>query len=157
MDHARYVRTLRELAGKGQRQIYVLGKRLGSVCCNNGQRVEVDASLRRWPGSFFDVVYVMHAPEGHNELIEEVFISAAACAGAVIIDVSAPQLRPSRLTPVFAATPGRLVPRLATLARLLAPGLVLGGVWTATNAHAHLPAASSGAGTVAAMPPSSPP
>lgn len=140
MDHGRFVRTLADLARKGQRQVYVLGKRLGSVMCDNGQRVEVDASLRRWPGSFFDLVYVMQAPHADadeasgGELMEEVFLSAAACAGALIVDVSAPRMS-TRPMPVFARRPARLMPRLAALARLLAPSLVLGGVWTAVNAH----------------------
>lgn len=134
MSHASFVQTMAELDAKGQTQIYIVGKRLGSVLCSNGQRVDVDATLRRWRGSFFDVVYVMHAHEGEGELAEEVFISGAACAGAMIVDVSAPEIV-ARPMPVFVPRPARLVPRLAALARLLSPSLVLGGLWTAANAH----------------------
>lgn len=134
MSHEAFERTMSGLQAKGQTQIDVIGRRLGSVLCSNGQRVAVDATLRRWRGSFFDVVYVMHAQEGSGELAEEVFISAAACAGALIVDVSAPEVT-TRPMPVFALRPARMVPRLAALARLLSPSLVLGGLWTAANAY----------------------
>jgi OOP family OmpA-OmpF porin len=121
MDYALFTRTLREMERDDKAEIYVLGLRLGSVRCDNGNRVAVDATLRRWPGTRFDMVCVMHARDARtmkSALIEEVFVRAAQCAGATIQHVA---------TPVPAAT-SRPQFGLTVLARLLVPSLLLGAI-----------------------------
>ena len=141
MDHDQFTQKLIELERHNESEIYLLGARLGSVCCRNGQRVEVDATLRRWSGARFAVVYVMHARKARSAatpLIEDVFTRAAACAGGMIVNivpdgvserpVSQRKLNKTWL-PALSMVPAWQTSRsqapLATLARWLAPSLVL--------------------------------
>lgn len=127
MDYGQFIKTLIDLEQREQVQIYVLASRLGSVCCHNGQRVAVDATLRRWSGARFDEVYVMHANEARlmkTPLIEEVFTRAAQCAGAMVVNLQ-PRARPV----------ARPVLRLPALVRLLAPSLVMGAMWAPVHAQ----------------------
>ncbi|MGC4060942.1 MAG: OmpA family protein [Aquabacterium sp.] len=141
MDHTLFTRTLHDLGSDDRAEIYVLGLRVGSVCCDNGSRVAVDATVRRWPGARFDMVCVMHANEARpvkSALIEEVFVRAAQCAGATVRHVPMPAAMPPVARPVMRpvirlqARPSRPATRpqigVSTLARWLVPSLLLGAM-----------------------------
>jgi len=120
MNYKLFTQTLHDLERDEEAEIYVLGLRVGSVCCDNGSRVPVDATLRRWPGARFDEICVMHANDARSmksALVEEVFVRAAQCAGAVIRHVAAPAALVAPSRPHFGLT---------ILARLLMPTLLLG-------------------------------
>lgn len=96
--------------------VYVLSERLGSVTAADGHRIGVDASVRRWPGSHFDCIFVLQPVSGREApggLAEEVFIRNAECGGTLVLELPQPggDTRPAAAPACQARRADALAPR----------------------------------------------
>lgn len=107
VDFRQYAALSDRLAEDGGVMVYVLSERLGSVTAADGHRIGVDASVRRWPGSHFDCIFVLQPVAGKEVpggLAEEVFIRNAECGGTLVLELPEPGVAPQAAP---ASQPGR--------------------------------------------------
>lgn len=113
VDFRQYAALSDRLAEDGGVMVYVLSERLGSVTAADGHRIGVDASVRRWPGSHFDCIFVLQPVSGKEApggLAEEVFIRNAECGGTLVLELPDPGKAPQP-----AAAPQDQAPRAHAL------------------------------------------
>jgi hypothetical protein len=103
VDFRQYAALSDRLAEDGGVMVYVLSERLGSVTAADGHRIGVDASVRRWPGSHFDCIFVLQPVAGKDVpggLAEEVFIRNAECGGTLVLELPEAGTAPSAAQPL---------------------------------------------------------